>query len=193
MVEIERRFIPLLLPENMGLYPKSAILQTYSDYMFDGRYLLCSSFRLELPVRTRSFFEEHEKGIIRIRSEEDAFLSFTVKLGKGLVRSEFEWKEPVTNASKAYFGSDSISKDRYTVSEDSITLFYDIFKGRYDGAVFCEIEFPNEEDAVAFEPPESLVEVTEDGYFTNASMFFEDADRFMRKYRSIKENAQNKK
>lgn len=176
----------------MELYPKSGILQTYADYMFDGHDLICTSFRLELPLKTRSFFEKNPSGIIRIRLEDSAFLSFTVKTGKGLVRDEFEWREPVAGSSNDYFGPDSISKERYSVSEDVFTLFYDVFKGRYDGVTLCEVEFSTEEDANAFSPPDIFIEVTGDDYFTNASMFFEDAGSFMKKYRRVKENAENK-
>jgi len=193
MIEIERKFIPVILPDELHLYPKSEIIQSYFNYVYSNGIVLCDHITVSPPFSMRSFFEVNSKGIIRIRMEDNSVLSFTVKSGAGLVREETEWREPIVRDSKIYFSKDSIVKDRFTISEDSTDAFYDIFKDRSAGISFCEIEFSSIEDACNFNMPSDFVEVTENKIFTNASMFFSDPEILFNEYGRLINDYKNQK
>jgi len=193
MIEIERKFIPLVLPEELHLYPKSEIIQSYYKYVYSNGSITSGDISISPPFSLRGFFEANLNGVIRIRMEDESVLSFTVKSGAGLVREETEWREPIIRDSGKYFGKSSIIKDRFTVSEDSTDAFYDIFKERYTGVSFCEIEFSSIEKANSFIVPFDFIDVTENALFTNASMFFSDSKILLNEYGRLINDYKNQK
>ncbi len=128
--------------------------------------------------------------VLRIRQENDAFV-LTVKSGGLLKREEFELsltREQFDNMSGSVKGC-FIEKTRYLIPYEPYTIELDVFHGALDGLIYAEVEFPSEEEALAFTPPSWFKkEVTEDGSFTNASLSRLTADEieaFLQKVKTI--------
>ncbi|MCI7814503.1 MAG: CYTH domain-containing protein [Robinsoniella sp.] len=126
-MEIERKYLIEQLPENLDQYPSHKIEQGY----------LCTS-----PV-------------VRIRRQDDQYI-LTYK-SKGLMVRE-EYNLPLTPQSylhlKEKIDGNLISKTRYKIPlTEILTIELDIFDAPFDGLVLAEVEFPDEEMAISFEPP----------------------------------------
>ncbi len=127
-MEIERKFLLKSIPGNLKEYPFHQIEQGY----------LCTA-----PV-------------VRIRRQDDEY--YLTYKSKGLMVRE-EYNLPLTK--KAYehllpkIDSILISKKRYLIPIDSkLTIELDIFEGELAPLILAEVEFPTEEEANAFIPPE---------------------------------------
>lgn len=129
-MEIERKFLiqSQRLPENLQDFPFHQIEQGY----------LCTE-----PV-------------VRIRRQDDEY--YLTYKSKGLLSRE-EYNLPLTK--KAYLHlkpkADGlvISKTRYLIPEkDGLTIELDVFHNEYKGLLLAEVEFPSEEAANAYVPPE---------------------------------------
>ena len=147
-MEIERKFLVSLLPSQLEHYPKRIISQAY----------LCTN-----PV-------------LRIRQNNSSYI-LTYK-SSGL-RSRIEEEMPLTQEAFAHLlkktDGNIISKTRYeiphTFQNHAYTIELDVFHGIYEGLFLAEVEFENEEDADAYEPPEWFgTEVTYDGRYHNSSL-----------------------
>ena len=144
-MEIERKFLVKYLPEGLENYPHSEISQAY--------------------ISTRP--------VIRIRQKGDRYI-LTVKSRGLLTREEFEMdlsREEYDNLAAKAEGN-VITKTRYKIPEkDNLTIELDIFHGIFDGLIFAEVEFPDEEAARAYTPPLFFGrDVTEAGTFQNSSL-----------------------
>ncbi|MCR4609517.1 MAG: CYTH domain-containing protein [Eubacterium sp.] len=144
-MEIERKFLVKYLPEGLENYPHSEISQAY--------------------ISTRP--------VIRIRQKGDRYI-LTVKSQGLLSREEFEMdlsREEYDNLAAKAEGN-VITKTRYKIPEkDNLTIELDIFHGIFDGLIFAEVEFPDEEAARAYTPPLFFGrDVTETGTFQNSSL-----------------------
>ena len=144
-MEIERKFLVNTLPEGLEDYPHSEISQAY--------------------ISTRP--------VIRIRLKGDKYI-LTVKSSGLLKREEFEMyisREEYDNLAAKAEGN-IINKTRYKIPEkDGLTIELDIFHGIFDGLIFVEVEFPDEETALSYTPPTFFGrEVTEDISFQNSSL-----------------------
>ena len=144
-MEIERKFLVKYLPEGLENYPHSEISQAY--------------------ISTRP--------VIRIRQKGDSYI-LTVKSQGLLSREEFEMdlsREEYDNLAAKAEGN-VITKTRYKIPEkDNLTIELDIFHGIFDGLIFAEVEFPDEEAARAYTPPLFFGrDVTEAGTFQNSSL-----------------------
>lgn len=127
-MEIERKYLIKQLPENLDSFEHHLIEQGY----------LCTE-----PV-------------VRIRRQDDDYI-LTYK-SKGLMVRE-EYNLPLTR--DAYFHLKEkvdgllISKTRYVLPlEKPLKIELDIFHEDYDGLILAEVEFPDEETANNFTPPE---------------------------------------
>ncbi len=142
-MEIERKFTIKHLPENLDSYPHVEITQAY----------LCTE-----PV-------------MRIRKQDEEYI-FTYK-GKGLMVRE-EYNLPLT---KEAFDSllpkadgHVISKTRYQIPLCDLVIELDLFKSPTD-LIMAEVEFPDEEAALAFTPPAWFDrDVTNDPAYHNSNM-----------------------
>ncbi len=135
-MEIERKYLVTLLPENLSGYKKKNIEQGY----------LCHN-----PT-------------IRIRnSNEDYILTYKSKLGLEpvgengpSVNNEVELpltKEAYLNLKNKTDGN-MVYKTRYLIPlRDNLTAELDIFEGLLQGLVIVEVEFPDLETADTFRPP----------------------------------------
>ncbi|MDO5392701.1 MAG: CYTH domain-containing protein [Eubacteriales bacterium] len=127
-MEIERKYLIKQLPENLTSFEHHLIEQGY----------LCTE-----PV-------------VRIRRQDDDYI-LTYK-SKGLMIRE-EYNLPLTR--DAYFHLKEkvdgllISKTRYILPlEEPLKIELDIFHEDYDGLILAEVEFPDEETANSFTPPD---------------------------------------
>ena len=96
-----------------------------------------------------------EEGEVRLRRRgEDRLL--TVKRGSGLSRDEaeieigdeeFERLWPLTEGRR-------LRKRRHTIDHGEHCIELDVYEGELDGLLLAEVEFPSEEAARGFDPPE---------------------------------------
>lgn len=142
--EIERKYLVKQVPENLASYPFHEIEQGY----------LCT----EPVVRIR-------------RQDEDYYLTYK---SKGLMVRE-EYNLPLTK--DTYFhlrekvDGRLISKRRYLIPLDPYTIELDVFRSPKDDLILAEVEFPSEEEALAFTPPEWFGEdVTNSSLYHNSHL-----------------------
>lgn len=127
-MEIERKYLIKSIPVNLEAYPHHIIEQGY----------LCTE-----PV-------------VRIRRQDDTYI-LTYK-SKGLMVRE-EYNLPLTQEAYRHLRCKTdgilISKTRYMIPLDNtLTIELDVFHGDYQGLILAEVEFPTEEMANDFFPPD---------------------------------------
>ena len=153
-MEIERKFLIEKAPDDYCSYPCRRIEQAY----------LCTS-----PV-------------VRIRRDnEDYYLTYK---GKGLLARE-EYNLPLTEEAYHHLLTKAdglvLTKKRYMsplASSSSLTIELDVFEGDYQGLILAEVEFPTEEEARAFTPPEWFArDVTFSGEYQNSRLSQGSAQR----------------
>jgi adenylate cyclase len=146
-MEIERKFLLPDQPEWLDDHPAVQIHQGYLAIV-EG----------ETEVRVRA---------------KDGDAALTVKRGSGEVRREEE-----VDLSEDQFASlwpltegRRVTKRRYQVPHDELTVEVDVFEGPLEGMVVGEVEFDSVEASEAFEPPDWLGdEVTGDPRYANESL-----------------------
>lgn len=127
-MEIERKYLIKGVPANLKSYPHYIIEQGY----------LCTE-----PV-------------VRIRRQNDDYI-LTYK-SKGLMVRE-EYNLPLTRDAYLHLSSKTdgilIVKTRYLIPlGKDLTIELDVFHGDYQGLILAEVEFPTEEMANTFLPPQ---------------------------------------
>lgn len=141
-MEIERKFLISELPENLKDYPCHQIEQGY----------LCTQ-----PV-------------VRIRRQDDSYY-LTYKSSGMMIREEYNL--PLTAESYEHLRTKTdgliITKKRYCIPYQNYTIELDVFEGDTAPLILAEVEFPTEEEAVNFIPPEWFTEdVTQSGLYHNS-------------------------
>ncbi len=145
-MEIERKYLIETPPSNLEDYPFHMIEQAY----------LCTN-----PV-------------VRIRREDDRF--YLTYKSKGIMARE-EYNLPLTE--EAYYhlkpkaDGRILTKKRYLIplAGTGLTIELDQFSGDYEGLYLAEVEFPTEEEALAFTPPAWFArEVTFTGEYQNSRL-----------------------
>lgn len=144
-MEIERKFVPAKLPNNLESYPHTRIEQGY----------LCTS-----PV-------------VRVRRDGDSYY-MTYKGSGMMVREEYNLpltKEAYEHLIPKADGT-VISKVRYRIPiGNDLTAELDIFDGSLNGVLLVEVEFADEDAANHFTPPDWFGEdVTLDPRYHNSNM-----------------------
>ena len=127
-MEIERKYLVKTLPQDLGQYPCRQIEQGY----------LCTD-----PV-------------VRIRRSDDSY-TLTYK-GRGLMVRE-EYNLPLNAEAFAHLREKIdgilIQKRRFLIPlAEKYTIELDIFDGELSPLILAEVEFPSEEEANSFVPPE---------------------------------------
>jgi CYTH domain-containing protein len=117
------------------------------------------------------------EGEVRVRRRGDRLL-MTAKRGEGLARQEaeieldreeFDELWPLTEGRRLH-------KRRHLIPHEDLEIEVDVYAGHLAGLVVAEIEFPSEEEARAFDPPEWLgEEVTGDRRYLNETLASEGA------------------
>jgi adenylate cyclase len=112
------------------------------------------------------------EGEVRVRRKGEK-LVLTAKRGAGLARDEgeieldsdsFERLWPLTEGRRLH-------KRRHVIPHDGLTIELDVYEGELDGLVVAEVEFPSEEEARRFEPPDWIgQEVTGDERYLNETL-----------------------
>lgn len=143
-MEIERKFLIKKLPEKLDEYPSKQIEQAY----------LCTN-----PV-------------LRVRRQGEKYI-LTYK-GEGLLAHE-EYNLPLTEEGYAHLLTKAdgrvIKKTRYCIPHGKYTIELDLFQGDLAPLILAEVEFPSEEEAHAFVPPDWFAcDVTMDGRYHNSAM-----------------------
>ncbi len=147
-MEIERKFTVKRMPDDWARYPRKRIEQAY----------LCT------------------RPVVRVRRKGEEFW-LTCK-GEGfLVREEYEL--PLTEEAYRHLLSKAdgrvIVKDRFQIPWEGYTIELDVFDAPLAPLVLAEVEFPTEEEALAFCPPEWFGrDVTWDPAYSNASLSRKD-------------------
>lgn len=146
--EIERKFKVKNLPENLESFPSKSIKQGYLYIGEDGTE-------------------------IRVRQKGEKFLK-TTKGGQGMNRSEEEITITKEEFEKFWPETEgrTLEKTRYEIPlGENVLTELDIYGGNLDGLIVVEVEFPSEEVANNFVPPEWFGEdVTDDRAYKNASL-----------------------
>lgn len=144
-MEIERKYLVSALPEHLENYPVRTLEQAY----------LCTD-----PV-------------VRVRRDGERF-ELTYKSSGLMVREEYTL--PLTQSSYSHLKAKAdgriISKKRYLIPlNETLTIELDIFSGDLTPLVIAEVEFPDEEAADTFIPPEWFGEdVTFDSAYHNSNL-----------------------
>lgn len=142
-MEIERKFIPIDLPEDLNQFEHHKIEQAYLN---------------TAPV-------------IRIRKQDDEYV-LTYKGGGMMAREEYNLplnKESYYHLLEKSDGN-VITKTRFNIPiHDGLTAELDIFEGKFAGMLLVEVEFDSVEQANDFTPPEWFGEdVTHNKRFHNS-------------------------
>ena len=145
-MEIERKYLISHIPLDIAGYPFHQIEQAYLS---------------TAPV-------------VRVRQEDDTY--YLTYKSKGLMARE-EYNLPLTKESYEHLRSKAdgriLTKKRYLIPMEGTeyTIELDIFLGEYEGLKLAEVEFPSEEAALAFVPPEWFGrEVTFTGEYQNSRL-----------------------
>jgi CYTH domain-containing protein len=112
------------------------------------------------------------EGEVRLRRKGDHFL-LTAKRGQGLSReeSEVELDRDAFHRLWALTEGRRLHKRRHVISDGDRKIEVDVYAGDLDGLVVAEIEFPSEEEARAYDPPEWFgEEVTGDHRYLNETL-----------------------
>ncbi|MFM8964623.1 MAG: CYTH domain-containing protein [Sphingomonadales bacterium] len=123
----------------------------------------------------QAYLLREEDRSVRIRIT-DNMAFFTIKLGSGLTRSEFEYEIPQDEANEMIeeAGLACLHKTRYYIQHGSDTWELDVFHGALEGLLLAELELENEDQT--FDYPSWLgQEVTFDSAYPNANLI----DRLM--------------
>ena len=144
MIEIERRFLVERIPD-----------------------------RLPTPIQIEQAYLVTEPVSVRVRRKDDARI-LTIKAGTGLTRTEIE-RELTDGEFDALWDQPTelrIEKRRHELDlGDGHTAELDLFDGELAGHSIVEVEFPDADTALRFDPPDWFgPEVTEDGRYTNAAL-----------------------
>jgi adenylate cyclase len=107
---------------------------------------------------------------VRIRVTDNMAL-FTIKLGTGLTRSEFEYEIPIDEANEMIEEAKlpCLHKTRFYIQNGNDTWELDVFHGALEGLLIAELELT--EEAQFFEKPNWLgEEVTFDPAYLNSNL-----------------------
>ena len=110
---------------------------------------------------------------VRVREAEDGGRTLTVKGGRGARRTEVEWPIGLDrfNALWELTEGRHVAKTRYRIELPDATAELDVFEGALTGLVVVEVEFDDDEQMQAFDPPAWFgPEVTDDDRYSNASL-----------------------
>lgn len=116
--------------------------------------------------------------VVRIRKQDDEY--YLTYKSKGLLARE-EYNLPLTKEAYHHLLSKAdgiiLTKKRYCIpffsqkEKTSLTIELDVFSGAYEGLILAEVEFPTEEAALSFTPPDWFGrDVTFTGEYQNSRL-----------------------
>lgn len=129
-VEVERKFLVKVMPENFHHNDSTWIRQGYVEINADGS---------ERRIRDR-----------------DGVYTETYKSGGGLVRTEIESTISAEEFDALWPATEGqrVEKSRFTIPHDTVTIELDVYDGGLWGLVIAEVEFPDEASAEAYQQPD---------------------------------------
>jgi len=127
--EIERKFLVQWLPDN---------LKRRRHFIIEQGYLATESAGRQVRLRKRG-----------------KATSLTFKVGRGSHREEREVKVSPKQFSTLWPGTAGrrLRKVRYEIPWEGLLIEVDIYRGRHEGLVVAEVEFPDTASCRRFEPP----------------------------------------
>lgn len=139
-MEIERKFTIRQLPVDLEKYPKKELEQGYlckkpivrvRRVKKDGekKYILCYKSKLDLEKKEEALANVCEE--VELKLTKEAYEALREKADGRIIR-----------------------KTRYLIPYGKYTIELDIFGRDLKGLMFAEVEFPSEEEANAFVPPD---------------------------------------
>lgn len=143
-LEIERKFLVKTLPKNLRQFSKSRIEQGY---------LAVDPHGIE----------------VRLRKKDDKLL-LTAKRGEGTAREEEEIELDADSFTKLWRLTKGrrLRKTRYKIPHGELCIEVDVYSGSNKRLVVAEVEFPNQQAAKKFNPPEWFgKDVTDDKRYSN--------------------------
>ena len=142
--EIERKFLLKMLPPNLESHPHYQIEQGYLLATPDGKQV-----RLRRTDSGCTLTFKTEEGAVREEREIDI----------NTVQFEALW--PATAGKR-------LTKTRYKVPYNSLTIEIDIYEGSNRGLTVAEVEFPGQQACREFQPPDWFgEEVTNKAQYSN--------------------------
>ena len=177
-MEIERKFLPVRLPEDLSSYPHKAFIQGYLSVnpvvrvRFEGGSL-CHG-EAGSPKEDACFLTYKGAGLL---SREEYNLPLTkeafdhlIKKADGTVIEKTRYLLPMDETG-ALLPAVSDPEELSRLHEKGRLVELDVFQGALSPLVMAEVEFPTEEAAKTFSVPSWLGEdVTEDPSFHNSVM-----------------------
>ncbi len=100
-------------------------------------------------IRLRqAYIASMEDRSVRVRLANDTTATLTVKIGKHLMRDEFEYAIPVADAEElmATAVGVSIVKTRHKIPYNGFVWEVDVFDGLHEGLTIAEVEMRREDD-----------------------------------------------
>lgn len=143
-LEIERKFLVKVIPENLSQYPSIEILQGYLEINKDGS-------EVRIRQEGNKYFRVKKTGKGKTRQETPP---------EELTKEEFDGLWPKTEGKR-------LRKTRYQVESMEV----DIYQKNLSGLIIAEKEFDSEEESCQFIPLSWLgKEVTDDERYKNQSL-----------------------
>ncbi len=145
--EIERKFLVSEIPQHLSYKKEDKISQGYIAF-------------------------EPGRNEVRVRQKGEKYF-LAVKSGGGLSRNETELEitQPQFNELWATTEGQRLEKDRREYTHGELIIELDIYRGRLQGLLVAEVEFPSEEAANSFSPPDWFgQEITEDNHYRNRQL-----------------------
>ena len=110
--------------------------------------------------------------VVRVRQDNDSY--YLTYKGSGMMCRE-EYNLPLDAQSYAHLiakaDGNIITKKRYEIPLNDLTIELDVFEGVFTGTVLAEVEFPDKEAADSFVPPDWFgKDVTFSGEYHNSNM-----------------------
>ena len=158
-MEIERKFLIKELPENLSSYKCLVIEQAY----------LCTEPVVRIRRQDEDYYLTYKGGGLMSREEynlpltEKAYEHLLTK-ADGNIISKKRYLIPISNP---------VFRNDYTVPKKNVDLKIelDIFEPPFAPLILAEVEFPDEEMALAFIPPAWLYkDVTDNPEYHNSNM-----------------------
>lgn len=169
-MEIERKFTVKSLPADLDTYPHSEITQAY----------LCTNPVMRIRKQDETYIFTYKGKGLMVREEynlplnKEAFEQLLPK-AEGCVISKTRYRIPLGIGDKSCPPARPSDKScpPARLSDDSgLVIELDLFKSPSD-LIMAEVEFPDEESALTFTPPDWFdKDVTDDPAYHNSNMIF---------------------
>lgn len=152
-MEIEKKFLVKRLPEHLDSYESSQIEQ---GYLCDCPVIRIRRMDEDYILTYKCKTEHHHKDPVCVSCE-----------------SEFPLTRDAYRHLKKKIDGCMIEKTRYRIGYQSYTIELDLFHGVYEGMILAEVEFPSEEEAEKFTPPDWFGDnVSGDHHYANAYLAY---------------------